>query len=424
MNLHTPVLISHLTAREILDSRGIPTLECTCHLTNGKLATSSIPSGASTGSQEALELRDADPKRYWGQGVLTAKQHLTEIISPLVSGEDPTDQTKLDQLMINRDGTAQKKHLGGNTLLAASLAIAKAGAVKKRVELFQHFADLANNDHSLTLPIPMFNVINGGAHADMAVDFQEFMIVPNPLELTNYPDQLMFGSTLVHNLKQVLKDHHLPTAIGDEGGYAPQLKTNLEPLELLKAAGVACGFPLGQSFYVSLDLAANTYFKADQYHLRDFKTGLSQSSYTDYLLSLLAKYPIYSLEDPFPETAWTAWSHLVVKVPKTVVIVADDLTVTNARLLEQALKVHACTGIIIKPNQVGTLTETLAVIELAKTNGLTTIFSHRSGETIDPAIADLAVGCGADGVKFGAPIRGERVAKYNRLLQIFDALNE
>lgn len=424
MNLHTPVLISHLTAHQILDSRGTPTIECFCHLTDGRSVASSVPSGASTGSHEALEMRDNDPKIFWGQSVGKPIEIIQTELSPMVAGEDPTNQSLIDQILIDADGTTQKKHFGGNTLLAVSLAVAKAGAEKNRMELFQHLANLINNDHVLTLPIPMFNIINGGAHADLAVDFQEFMAVPNPLHIPSFPEQLRFGATLNHILKQVLHSKTLSTAVGDEGGFAPHLNLNSQPIELLKIAGERSQYHFGEHFFVSIDIAANTFYRTKHYHIRDFPEPLSYTDYQAYLTKLINKYPIFSLEDPFPEEEIDTWSHFMHQTNRPVGIIADDLIVTNVQLLQKAIAAKACTGIIVKPNQVGTVSETLNVIRLAQAHQLTTIFSHRSGETLDTFIADLAVGCGADAVKFGAPVRGERVAKYNRLLAIFELLNQ
>jgi enolase len=422
-NLHTPVLISHLTAREILDSRGFPTVECTCHLSDGRATSSSVPSGASTGSNEALELRDGDTARYHGQGVLKAISHLESPISGLVTGEDPCNQAVLDKIIIEADGTSNKQKFGANAILAASNAICKAGAVKKRVQIFQHIAEISSNDKPLDIPVPMFNIMNGGAHANMAVDFQEFMVVPNATHIPAYADQLETCASLTHALKKVLQSHGLSTAVGDEGGFAPHLDKNTEAIDLVAEATQAINRQFGQDIQLGIDCAANTYFSNDKYKIRDASKPMNLSNYSDYLLALINKYQLYTIEDGFPESEWPAWQNFMKMVHGTATLIGDDLIVTNQKWLEKAIETQACDGIIIKPNQIGTVSEAIDVVNLAKSHNFKIIVSHRSGETTDSFIADFSVGVGSEHVKFGAPVRGERVCKYNRLLRINDILN-
>lgn len=416
-------LIAHFTAREILDSRGNPTVEATCHLTTGTKTVASVPSGASTGTHEAVELRDQNPAYYHGQGVTQAVNHLVSTLSPGLAGEDPVNQEKIDRLMLTLDGTPNKSRLGANAILAASMAVARAGALARHQPLYQHLADLAGNDQVLRLPVPFFNVLNGGLHAGMNLDFQEFIVVPRVQAFPDFPAQLSLGAELIQSLKIALPRLHQAVTVGDEGGFAPLLKSNRQAIDLILSAGKTLDPLFEDKVRLGFDFAANTYFKEGHFHLKDATKPLSVSAYVAYLKQILAAYHPYSFEDPFPENAWEDWTNFTKAHGSAVNLVGDDLLVTNPDRLKQAITCRACNAILIKPNQIGTVTETLAVISLAKKHHFLTVTSHRSGETTDDFIADLAVGAGTDHVKFGAPVRGERVAKYNRLLQIYQELN-
>jgi enolase len=370
-----------------------------------------------------MELRDQNPRRYQGQGVLKALKNIETALSPLISGEDPCEQAKIDQIFIKSDSTPNKKRFGGNAILAASCAIAKAGALKKHVHLFQHFSDLANNDHPLKIPTPMFNIMNGGVHAGMALDFQEFMVIPNPISIPNYPDQLETCATLTHELKHTLTKHSFSGSVGDEGGFAPTLKRNRDAINLIKETTALVKHQFGTDIRLGIDCAANTYFRDQHFYIRDFPKPLTASEYENFLLKLVDEYHLFSLEDIYPEDAWDRWQAFTRRAGDRLTIIGDDLLVTNPGRLERAIKEQACNGIIVKPNQIGTITEAVDVVNLAKSHLFKTVISHRSGETTDTLIADFAVGVGADLVKFGAPIRGERVAKYNRLLRIHTFLD-
>ncbi|OGV95866.1 phosphopyruvate hydratase [Microgenomates group bacterium RBG_16_45_19] len=417
-----PVIISHLTASAILDSRGYPTVECTCHLSNGSTHSASVPSGASTGSHEALELRDHQPEIFEGKGVNLAVNHITDIISPAVAGLDPIAQAELDHRLIHLDGTPQKSRLGANAILAVSLAVAKAGADSRSLPLYQHFANLANNDQVLHLPVPFFNILNGGQHAGMNLDFQEFIVIPNPASFPDFAAQLRLGAELTHTLATILKTHHLPTSVGDEGGFAPLLHSNRQAIDLIREACRRRGVDPARSLRLGFDFAANTYFQDHHFRLKDSPKPLTKAGYLTYLDSLIDTYQPLSFEDPFPEDDWPTWRQFTQKHGSKIYLIGDDFLVTHPDRLQRAIKLKACNAILIKPNQIGTVTETIAVINLAKQHQFVTVASHRSGETTDTAIADLAVGCGTDYVKFGAPVRGERVVKYNRLSRIAAAL--
>lgn len=415
--------ISHLTARQILDSRGSPTIETTCHLTDGRTTHGSCPSGASTGTHEAVELRDHNPHCYSGLSVHQAVDHVTRLISPLVAGLDPTQQPFLDKSIIDADHSPNKQNFGANAILSSSIALARAGALVKNVPLYRHLADLANNDQVLTIPIPFFNILNGGLHGGMNLDFQEFIVVPNPAYFPRFSQQLEAGSQLNQSLKKTLSHHHFSTSVGDEGGFAPRLRSNQAAIKLIQEAGQAINLDFPQNFHLSFDFAANSYYQKGFFHLKDIHHPLNPDEYIKFIISLVDTFKPLSIEDPIPEDDWDHWHQLYQTLGSKTKLVGDDLLVTNLERLKQAHTKKVCNAILIKPNQVGTVTETIEVVNYAKAHHFTTIASHRSGETIDDFIADFAVGLGTDYVKFGAPVRGERIAKYNRLLAIEAELN-
>ncbi len=415
-------LISHLTARMILDSRGTPTVEATCHLTDGRSATGSVPSGASTGTFEAVELRDNNKLSFQGLNVLSAVNNVINELSPQVAGEQAWDQTKLDQALIDLDGTDNKSKLGANAILAASIAVCKAGALTKNVPVYQHIADLCDNDKVLSIPTPFFNILNGGLHAGMNLDFQEFIIVPNPKRIAQYPQQLETGSNIARSLKKTLTKHKFPTSTGDEGGFAPVLSKNRYAVDLIAETCHEAQVNFKDDVQISFDFASNSYFKNNRFYLKDSAHPIDIRHYQGYLEKLITDYKPYSFEDPFPEDAWTDWTKFSAAFGDRVVLIGDDFLVTNPKRLDRAIKEKACNAILIKPNQIGTVTETLAVVKKAHDHHFKTVVSHRSGETTDDFIADFSVGCGAGHVKFGAPVRGERVVKYNRLLAIYHEL--
>ena len=416
--------IDHIYAREILDSRGNPTIECTCYLSNGQSVSAGVPSGASTGTHEALELRDKNPKYYGGLGVLKAIKNINQIISPKLQGHDPIQQAAIDDLLIKLDGTPNKSSLGANAILGVSMAVAKAGAIKKAVPLYQHIAELAGNDQVLSIPTPILNIINGGQHAGMNLDFQEFIIVPNPENIPNFPDQLRSGTAIFHELKKILIKNHKSVNVGDEGGYAPKLPTNKAAIRLLKKAIELVGFKFGEHIKVGLDIAANTFLKNNKYTIKDISHPLSKDEYYQYISGICKEFKLISVEDPFDEDDWGSWSKFTKEHGNNLIIIGDDHLVTNKVRLKKSVKRQSCNAILIKPNQIGTISETIEVVNLAKRYRFATVTSHRSGETNDAFIADLAVGIGSDLVKFGGPDRGERVAKYNRLLAIYDMITK
>lgn len=409
------VKIKNITSREIIDSRGIPTLETTVLLDDGIIGIASIPSGASTGIHEALELRDNDPKRYQGKGVLQAVENVNKIISKLLKGYDATDQEGVDRLMIDRDGTKDKSKLGANAILSVSLAVCRAAAKSAKMDLFRYISKISGINMDLTHhPALQFNVINGGLHGTGNLSIQEFIIIVK--NTTTYSAALEVGVNFYHDLKKLLKDRSLITSVGDEGGFTPQFHDDREVLEILTFL-LQNNRLYQQHVHLALDLAASVYFRSGQYLING--KYYSSDEYLVYLLDLLHKYQLISMEDLFPEDNWAEWSAFMKKIDSTIQVVGDDLLVTNKERLVKAIKENACNSILIKLNQIGTLSETLDVIKLAQENNIKTIISHRSGETNDSFIADLAVAVNADMVKFGAPTRGERVAKYNRLLEIF-----
>jgi enolase len=408
--------IKQIKAIEILDSRGNPTVEAEVTLAGGLSARAAVPSGASTGSREALELRDGDSKRYLGKGVLTAVNEINTLISKELTGLDVTQQEKLDAKLLALDGTNNKAKLGANALLAVSLAIAKAGALSRRIPLYQYLG----GEKATLLPVPMMNIINGGAHADNNLDIQEFMILP--VGVNSFADAVRCGTEIFQHLKQSLHKKGLSTSVGDEGGFAPNLPSNEAALEEILRAIELAGYKPGQEVYLGLDVASNELYDAGKYHLHAENKTLTAEKFTDYLERLVNSYPIISIEDGMAENDWDGWRILSERLGKRIQLVGDDLFVTNTELLEKGIAQHIANSILIKPNQIGTLTETLAAIQMAKKAHYTTVISHRSGETEDTTIADIAVGTNAGQIKTGSLCRSDRVAKYNQLLRIASAL--
>lgn len=408
--------IEAIVAREILDSRGKPTIEAEVHLLSGAVGLAQVPSGASTGTFEAHELRDKDKNRYGGKGVLKAVENVNSVLTPELIGFDALDQETIDKTMIALDGSANKSNLGANAILAVSLATAKAGAESLGIPLYRYLGSpLAN-----LLPVPLMNVINGGAHAANNVDFQEFMIVP--IGASSFREALRWGAEVFATLSEVLHDKGLLTGVGDEGGFAPNLESNQVALELLVAAIEKAGYKPGEQVALALDIAASEFYKNGQY-VYDGKPH-APTEFIDYLAQLVAQYPIVSIEDGLHEEDWQHWQLLTQKIGSRVQLVGDDLFVTNATRLQKGIQEKAGNSILIKLNQIGSLTETLETIDLANRNSFRSIISHRSGETEDTTIADLAVATRAGQIKTGSLCRSERVAKYNRLLRIEDELGD
>ncbi len=409
--------IKTIHAREILDSRGNPTLEVEVELTGGISGKASVPSGASVGKYEAVELRDNDPKRYQGKGVLKACQNVNETITKALKGKD-CDQQRIDELMIKLDGTPNKSKLGANATLGVSLACARAAAQEKKLPLYKYIAKIYNlQPANYKLPVPMFNVMEGGKHAENNLDIQEFMIVP---QQKSFKENLRVGVKIFQSLKKTLRVKNLDIRTADEGGYGPNLESNAQAMDLILEAARLAGYEPGKDIFLALDVAANTLYdvKEDAYVLKLEKATLSRERFASLYQEWIKKYPIISLEDPFAEDDWKGWTQLDSKI----LVVGDDLTVTNIKRLEKAIKEEATNAIIIKPNQIGTLTETIKCIKRAQQNSWKVIISHRSGETCDSFISDLAVAIGADYIKAGGPSGGERMAKYNRLLEIEEEL--
>ena len=409
-------LIEAVGAREILDSRGNPTVEVEVLLEDGIVARAAVPSGASTGAFEAYELRDGDKKRFGGKGVQKAVAAVIDTIGPALEGYDATDQRLIDQAMIQLDGTENKKKLGANAILGVSLAVAKAAADSADLPLFRYVG--GPNAH--TLPVPLLNIINGGSHADNDIDVQEFMIVP--LGASSFSEALRWGVETYHSLKSLLQSKGLSTGLGDEGGFAPNLSSNREALDLIATAIEQAGFTLGSQIALATDVAATEFYRDGAYHFEGKK--LSALELTAYFADLVANYPLVSIEDPLQEDDWEGYQHFTAELGTKVQIVGDDLFVTNPVRLKKGLDLSAANSILIKVNQIGTLTETLDAVSLAQRAGYTAILSHRSGETEDTTIADLAVATDAGQIKTGAPARSERVAKYNQLLRIEEELAE
>ncbi|HAK38343.1 MAG TPA: phosphopyruvate hydratase, partial [Nitrospina sp.] len=397
-----------LHARQILDSRGNPTIEVEAILNTGVMGRASVPSGASTGQREAIELRDGNKKKYMGRGVDKAIKNIHEKIAPAIMGFEVTDQVLIDQLMIDLDGTKNKAKLGANAILGVSLAVAKAAASDADLPLYQYIG----GTNAKELPVPMMNVLNGGAHADNNVDIQEFMILP--VGAKSFSDALRMGTEIFHHLKTVLKKRNYNTAVGDEGGFAPDLKSNEEAIEVLLEGIKSAGYKAGKDILLALDVAASELYSNKKYILAAGKKAkLSSDEMIDYLERLARKYPIISIEDGLSENDWSGWKRLTQRIGDKVQIVGDDVFVTNTDILNKGIKDGVCNSILIKVNQIGTLTETLNAVEMAKRAGYTAVISHRSGETEDTTIADIAVAVNAGQIKTGSLCRTDRVAKYN-----------
>lgn len=412
--------IIDIKGREVLDSRGNPTVEADVILEGGIIASACAPSGASTGSREALELRDGDKSRYLGKGVLKAVATINGPIRELLLGKDATDQEALDRAMIELDGTENKATLGANSILAVSLAAAKAAAQAKGMPLYAHIAELNGTPGVYSMPVPMMNIINGGEHADNNVDIQEFMI--QPVGAKTFSDALRMGTEVFHHLKAVLQARGLSTSVGDEGGFAPNLASNEEALAVISEAVANAGYKLGEDITLALDCAASEFYKDGMYDLAGEGKKFDAAGFTDYLAGLTERFPIISIEDGMDESDWAGWKLLTDKIGEKIQLVGDDLFVTNTKILKQGIDTKTANSILIKFNQIGTLTETLEAIQMAKAAGFTVVISHRSGETEDSTIADLAVGTAAGQIKTGSLCRSDRVAKYNQLLRIEEQL--
>ncbi|SEL83808.1 enolase [Pseudoxanthomonas sp. GM95] len=412
--------ITKIHAREILDSRGNPTLEAEVTLTDGSFGRAAVPSGASTGAKEAVELRDGDKTRYLGKGVSKAVANINTTIADALKGYDAADQEGLDRRLIDLDGTENKGRLGANALLGVSLANAHAVAAANKKPLWQHLADTSESD--VQLPVPMMNIINGGAHADNNVDFQEFMVLP--VGFDSFSESLRAGTEIFHALKSVLKGHGLSTAVGDEGGFAPDFRSNVEALDtILEAIGKA-GYTAGEDILLGLDVASSEFHDNGKYNLVGENKRLTSEQFVDFLADWAAQYPIITIEDGMAEDDWAGWKQLTDRIGKKVQLVGDDLFVTNPKIFKEGIESQTANAILIKVNQIGTLTETLEAIAMAHHAGYASIVSHRSGETEDTTIADIAVATTATQIKTGSLCRSDRVAKYNQLLRIEEALGK
>ena len=412
------MFIEDVIAREVLDSRGNPTVEVEVYLADGAVGRAIVPSGASTGAYEAVELRDGDKERYLGKGVQKAVQNVEEIIAPELIGLDATDQIGIDSIMIELDGTPNKGKLGANAILGVSLAVAKAAAQSVGLPLYRYIGGV----NGYELPVPMMNILNGGEHADNNVDIQEFMVMP--VGAKSFKAALRMGAEVVHNLKKVLGAKGLNTAVGDEGGFAPNLQSNEEAIQVIIEAVEKAGYKPGTDVCIALDVAATEMFKDGKYHLTGEGKVLNTDEMIAYYKELVEKYPIISIEDPLSEDEWDGWKKLTDVLGDKVQLVGDDLFVTNTERLEKGIDLKIANSILIKVNQIGTLTETLNAIEMAKRAGYTAVVSHRSGESEDTTIADLVVATNAGQIKTGAPSRTDRVAKYNQLLRIEEQLDD
>ncbi|WP_134704453.1 phosphopyruvate hydratase [Ammoniphilus sp. YIM 78166] len=409
-------IISDVYAREVLDSRGNPTVEVEVYLESGAFGRAMVPSGASTGAYEAVELRDGDKSRYLGKGVLQAVDNVNEVIAPELIGLDALDQIGIDQLMIELDGTPNKAKLGANAILGVSMAVARAAASELNIPLYVYLGGF----NAKQLPVPMMNILNGGEHADNNVDIQEFMVMPVGAE--SFSEALRMGAEIFHQLKSVLKEKGLNTAVGDEGGFAPNLASNEEAITTIMEAIKQAGYEPGKDVFLALDVAATEMYRDGAYHLSGEGVTKTTDEMVDYLASLADKYPIISIEDGLDEDDWDGWKKLTERIGSKVQLVGDDLFVTNTQRLAQGIESGTANAILVKVNQIGTLTETFDAIEMAKRAGYTAVISHRSGETEDSTIADIAVATNAGQIKTGAPSRTDRVAKYNQLLRIQDEL--
>jgi enolase len=410
--------ITDIRAWEILDSRGNPTIETDVELASGHVGSACVPSGASTGSREALELRDKDPKRYNGKGVLKAVENVNTKIRERLLGRDVEDQKAIDMTMLELDGTDSKEVLGANAILAVSMAAAVAAAKAKNLWLYEYLAVIDGSSGRYSMPVPMMNILNGGEHADNNIDIQEFMI--QPVGAPSFSEALRCGAEIFHTLKEVLANEGRSTAVGDEGGFAPNLASNEAALDAIVESIKKAGYKPGEDVYLALDCAASEFYKDGKYVLAGEKREFDSAGFSDYLADLVDRYPILSIEDGLDESDWDGWAYLTKKLGDRVQLVGDDLFVTNAKILKEGIDAGVANSILIKVNQIGTLTETLEAMSLARDSGYTTVISHRSGETEDTLIADLAVATGAGQIKTGSLCRSDRVAKYNRLLRIED----
>ncbi|MGC3986076.1 MAG: phosphopyruvate hydratase [Pseudorhodoferax sp.] len=410
--------IVDIVGREILDSRGNPTVECDVLLESGTMGRAAVPSGASTGSREAIELRDGDKSRYLGKGVLKAVEHVNTEISEAVLGLDASEQAFLDKTLIDLDGTENKSRLGANAMLAVSMAVARAAAEESGLPLYRYFGGMGG----VSLPVPMMNVINGGAHANNSLDLQEFMIIP--VGAPSFREALRYGTETFHALKKILNDQGISTAVGDEGGFAPSVASHEAAIQMILQAIEQAGYKPGEQIALGLDCAASEFYKDGKYVLEGEGLSLSSEDWTAMLSGWCDKYPIISIEDGMAEGDWDGWKHQTEVLGKRVQLVGDDLFVTNTKILQQGIERGIANSILIKINQIGTLSETFAAIELAKTSGYTSVISHRSGETEDSTIADIAVGTNAGQIKTGSLSRSDRMAKYNQLLRIEEDLGD
>jgi enolase len=410
--------IVDIVGREILDSRGNPTVECDVLLESGTMGRAAVPSGASTGSREAIELRDGDKTRYLGKGVLKAVEHINTEISEAVLGLDASEQAFLDKTLIDLDGTENKSRLGANAMLAVSMAVARAAAEESGLPLYRYFGGMGG----MQLPVPMMNVINGGAHANNSLDLQEFMIIP--LGAPSFREALRYGAEVFHALKKIIDEKGMSTAVGDEGGFTPSVENHEAAIQLILQAIDKAGYTAGEQIAIGLDCAASEFYKDGQYHLKGEGLVLDAQAWTDMLATWVDKYPIISIEDGMAEGDWDGWKILTDRLGKQVQIVGDDLFVTNTKIFKEGIDKGIANSILIKINQIGTLTETFAAIEMAKRAGYTAVISHRSGETEDSTIADIAVGTNALQIKTGSLSRSDRMAKYNQLLRIEEDLGD
>jgi enolase len=410
--------IVDIVGREILDSRGNPTVECDVLLESGVMGRAAVPSGASTGSREAIELRDGDKSRYLGKGVLKAVEHINTEISEAVLGLDASEQSFLDKTLIDLDGTENKSRLGANAMLAVSIAVARAAAEESGLPLYRYFGGM----NACQLPVPMMNVINGGAHANNNLDLQEFMIIP--VGAPSFREALRYGAEVFHALKKIIHDKGMSVAVGDEGGFAPNVPGHEAAIQMILDAISAAGYTAGEQIAIGLDCAASEFYKDGKYELEGESLSLTGEQWIDMLATWVDKYPIISIEDGMAEGDWDGWKLLTERLGKKVQIVGDDLFVTNTKILKEGIDKGIANSILIKINQIGTLTETFAAIEMAKRAGYTAVISHRSGETEDSTIADIAVGLNAGQIKTGSMSRSDRMAKYNQLLRIEEDLGD
>jgi enolase len=411
--------ITSVKAIQVLDSRGLPTVSCSIKLSDGSCASAIVPSGASTGTKEALELRDGT-NAYLGKGVQKAVTNINNTIAPAIINLDPKKQAEIDKIIIDLDGTSDKSKLGANAILAVSLAVSHVAAKSKNIDLFEHFSaifrDITGNTPSKSLPMPMLNILNGGEHADNNIDIQEFMIIPSNAK--SFQEAMRWSSEIYWNLKNILKKQSLSTAVGDEGGFAPNLKSNEEALSLILDSISKSGLVPGEDVFLALDCASSEFYDGKNYNLKGEGRSLSSDEFVSYLEELVNKYPIISIEDGMDENDFDGWKLLTDRIGKKCQLVGDDLFVTNKTIFQQGIDLGLGNSILVKFNQIGTISETMETIHLANTNGYSSIISHRSGETEDTTISDLAVGLGAGQIKTGAPCRSDRVAKYNRILWI------